>query len=134
MLQKLALGLLLCAGSVSASDWVLVGRDANGATYQSDRSSVKVLEGYKAAWTSVDQPGSSGAQAKRVLHLVYFDCDSRTAAMKSGIAYNQAGSVVRTETVAKDKLNWRRVAVGTAGEAHFRRICSAPLAPAVASR
>lgn len=133
MLRMLAMGLLTCVGgAASASDLVLVSRDVSGASHQTERSSYRILEGYRAGWTSVDRPAQGGAAAQRVVSLVYFDCVNRTAAMKSGTAYSPTGSVLTTETIAKDKLRWRSVTPGTIGDVHFRQVCSAPAA--VASR
>jgi hypothetical protein len=134
MLRILAAAILpLTATAAHASDWVLVSRDASGASYLTDRSSYKTVDKYRAAWISV-QPGpnagAAGPNAERIAHYAYFNCAAKLVAMKTGIAYKPDGTVSRTEAVKDSALQWRRIVSNTIGEEHFRRVCSATAATA----
>lgn len=124
--RLLATALLACGASAAvASDWVLVARDAEGATYHTDTRSIKAVGPYKASWTSVQgQRVPSAGQSEKIAHFVYFDCAAKKAAMKIGVAYGPKAAVVRSETVPDDQLVWRPIVAYSIGAGHFARVCA----------
>lgn len=124
-MRAVAVGPCLVLQSVpaSAADWVYVGTATNEAVYFHDRSSVRRVGSYLAAWQKVDHSANVSVRHRESKDLWYYDCASDQKALKSYIDYGPSGSVMSSKTVSDYALEWTPPAPDTIGWAFQRLVC-----------
>ena len=121
-------GVGLVAGlvmSLSATDgrskWAALPASVNGNRYFIDTSSLSTVGSYRTAWIKFLPKDPQTFQY--ATSLMYFDCDKRTAAMKSFIQYSST-DVLLEGTFPDSDLVFAPLAPDTTGDAERQSACT----------